>query len=387
MSVCDIMFALLRVEICQAQLSEKTKEEITADVLPLLFNLSKKHDIAHLIADVLDRHGLLEQSQIAKKHFIRERSMAVFRVEQLKYDCKNVFDALEQLQIDYVPLKGTVIRNYYSEDWMRTSADVDILVHRDQLEDIINVLEQKLGYTLNGVGAYDAVVVSPNGFHIELHFNLISENDNPKASEVLGNVWQYTQKEGDGHCLSMREDYFYFYHLAHMARHFVDGGCGIRPYIDLWLMNKKIKFDVDKIYELLEIGGLLKFAKASETLSKAWMEDLTMDKETLSLQDYILGGGVYGNKENKIAMHQGKQGSRFKYIMSRIFMPVQEMQYRYPVLKKHKWLYPFMVIRRCFEVVFKGDTKRIKAELKTSSELVGESASQTVDMIEYLGLK
>ena len=73
--------------------------------------------------------------------------------------------------------------------------------------------------------------------------------------------------------------------------------------------------------------------------------------------------------------------------MSRIFMPLEEMQYRYEVLKKHKWLYPFMVVCRCFEVLFKGDSKRIKKELKTSDDISSEKQKESMKLIEYLGLK
>ena len=185
----------------------------------------------------------------------------------------------------------------------------------------------------------------------------------------------------------MRDDYFYYYHLAHMARHFIDGGCGVRPYVDLWLLNNKISFDKEGRNALLEKGGLLKFAQASEFLSRVWMEEEPHVQESQWLEEYLLNGGVYGNSENKVVIQQGQTGSRFKYIMSRIFMPLEEMQYRYEVLKKHKWLYPFMVVRRCFEVLFKGDGKRIKKELQTSDDISNGKQKESMKLIEYLGLK
>ncbi|MBO4954226.1 MAG: nucleotidyltransferase family protein, partial [Clostridia bacterium] len=36
--------------------------------------------------------------------------------------------------IDFMPLKGAVIRQYYPEPWMRTSCDIDIHVKKDRLE-------------------------------------------------------------------------------------------------------------------------------------------------------------------------------------------------------------------------------------------------------------
>lgn len=380
-------FALLRFEINGDELCEDVKNLITPEMLPALFKLSKRHDLAHLIGDALDKNGLLPDGTEAKKRFLQERNMAIYRIEQLRYEYEQVFSALEELQIDYLPLKGTVLRKYYPEDWMRTSADVDVLVHKGDLEKIIAHLQEKLGYVQESIGAYDAVVISPTGFHIELHFDLITKYDNKKANELLANVWEYTDRVDGSYQHIMRDDYFYYYHLAHMARHFIDGGCGVRPYVDLWLLNNKIPFNKEQRNALLEKGGLLKFAKASEYLSKVWVKEESHVQESQWLEDYLLNGGVYGNKENKVVIQQGQTGGRFKYIMSRIFMPVEEMQYRYEVLKKHKWLYPFMIVRRCFEVLFKGDGKRIKKELQTSDRISTEKQSESMQLVEYLGLK
>ena len=386
-TVEKVFFALIRFEINGDELCDEMKNLITPEMLPALFKLSKRHDLAHLIGDALDKNGLLPDGTEAKKRFLQERNMAVYRIEQLRYEYEQTFAILEELQVDYLPLKGTVLRKLYPEDWMRTSADVDVLVHKVDLGKIIAALQEKLEYVQESIGAYDAVVISPTGFHLELHFDLITKYDNETANDLLANVWDYTDRVGNSYQRIMRDDYFYYYHLAHMARHFIDGGCGVRPYVDLWLLNNKISFDKESRNALLKKGGLLKFAQASEFLSRVWLEEETHIQESQWLEDYLLNGGVYGNKENKVVIQQGQTGSRFKYIMSRIFMPLEEMQYRYEVLKKHKWLYPLMVVRRCFEVLFKGDGKRIKKELKTSDDISSEKQKESMDLIEYLGLK
>ena len=382
-----VFFALIRFEINGDELCDEIKNLITLEMLPALFKLSKRHDLAHLIGDALEKNGLLPDGTEAKKRFLQERNMAVYRIEQLRYEYEQTFAILEELQVDYLPLKGTVLRKLYPEDWMRTSADVDVLVHKVDLGKIIAALQEKLEYVQESIGAYDAVVISPTGFHLELHFDLITKYDNETANDLLANVWDYTDRVGNSYQRIMRDDYFYYYHLAHMARHFIDGGCGVRPYVDLWLLNNKISFDKESRNALLEKGGLLKFAQASEFLSRVWLEEEPHVQESRWLEDYLLNGGVYGNKENKVVIQQGQTGSRFKYIMSRIFMPLEEMQYRYEVLKKHKWLYPFMVVRRCFEVLFKGDSKRIKKELKTSDDISSEKQKESMKLIEYLGFK
>ena len=386
MKVSSIMFALLRFEIKSDELCDEVKNLITPEVLLALFKLSKKHDLAHLVGDALNKNGLLPSDAAISKQFLQECNMAVYRCEQLRYEYERVFAVLEDLQVDYLPLKGTVLRRYYPMDWMRTSVDVDILVHKSDLARVVEALKRKLHYTQASVGAYDAVMVSPTGVHIELHFDLITRYDNEIANELLADIWNYTNVVGDSYQRIIRDDYFYYYHLAHMARHFISGGCGVRPYVDLWLLNNRVDFDGEKRNILLEKGGLVKFAQASELLSRVWMDGESHVQESRLLESYLLTGGVFGTNENKIVMRQGKTGGRFRYIMYRVFMPLEKMQYRYEILKRHKWLYPFMIVRRCFEVLFKGDSKRIKKELQTSDQISSAQRSESVQLLEYLGI-
>ena len=58
-TVEKVFFALIRFEIKGDELCEDVKNLITPDVLPALFKLSKRHDLAHLIGDALDKNGLL----------------------------------------------------------------------------------------------------------------------------------------------------------------------------------------------------------------------------------------------------------------------------------------------------------------------------------------
>ena len=123
------MFALLRSEIQGTGLGEEVKNFITLEGLPALFALAKKHDLAHLVGDALDRNGFLSDGAEMRKPFLRERNMAVYRYEQQQYDFEQICDTLEDAQIPFLPLKGSVLRGYYPEAWMRTSCDIDILVH------------------------------------------------------------------------------------------------------------------------------------------------------------------------------------------------------------------------------------------------------------------
>ena len=381
-----IFFALLRFEIAGVKLSDDVKNLITDDLLPSLFKLSKIHDLAHLIGDALDKNGLLIDGSNAQKFFIKERNLAIFRYERIKYEYDLIVKTLEQSGTKFVPLKGSVIRKYYPEPWMRTSCDIDILVKEAELDDIAKMLCETLGYscpeqrTVNELSLF-----SSTGVHLELHYDL-TEGDN-YGKNILSNIWDYTiQKEGLNEC-ELIDPVFYFYHIAHMVKHFENGGCGVRFFLDLWLLNKDDKYIVSEREKYLKIDNLLQFANACENLSEIWFDEKQIDDLSVRLQDYILSGGVYGSLKNRVNVQQAKKGGKFKYILSRVFISKSKLQVKYPRLKKQPYLLPFYTVKRWFNLLF---TKERRAdalnELSRVNSLDTTESSYGEKLMSDLGL-
>ncbi len=57
---------------------------------------------------------------------------------------------------------------------------------------------------------------------------------------ILETVWEHASpvKEGE-YCYRMTEEFFLFHQITHATYHFISGGCGIRPFIDLALLLQK----------------------------------------------------------------------------------------------------------------------------------------------------
>ena len=68
-------------------------------------------------------------------------------------------------------------------------------------------------------------------------------------------------------------------------------------------------------------------------------------------------------------------------------VPYEELKYKYPILKRHKYLYPLMLLRRCFFAVFTKKSKQIKKEMQISAEASKINQEETIKLIDYLGLK
>lgn len=384
----EVFFALIRFEIKGDELCDEVKNFITPDVLPVLFKLSKRHDLAHLIGDALDRNGLLPEKTEAKKRFLQERNMAIYRYEQQQYILEQICEALENKKIHFIPLKGSVLRQLYPEPWLRTSCDIDILVKKDELENAVRFLCDQVGCVSDKQPSVNEwSIFTPSGVHVELHYDL-TEGDK-YCKEVLSDIWQYTQSMQDGkYQLLLTDEAFYCYHIAHMVKHFENGGCGVRPFLDLWLFQVKVALDEKKRDYLLSLGGLLKFAQASNRLAAIWFDGAAKDEFSARMEKYIFSSGVFGLKENRVSMQQAKKGGRIRYILSRIFISGKEMKIKYPTLQKYPFLMPFYHIRRWGKpLVRKKAREKALGELSVSLSLEAEKQKSNAELLIQLGLK
>ena len=383
-TVEKVFFALLRFEINDDEICDEMKNLITPEMLSAVFKLAKRHDLAHLVGDALDKNGLLSGDTEIKKRFLHERNMAVYRYEQNQYEFEQICDTLEKGKIPFIPLKGSVIRSLYPEPWMRTSCDIDLLIQEENLEEAIQILKDELAYEETGKGSHDVNLFAPSGVHLELHFSLV-ETEN-KWKEILKDIWG--QKcEGWQYRFLMTDEMFYFYHIVHMAVHMRTGGCGVKPFLDLQVLNQKIKTPKERLKELLNKGELLRFENESVKLSNAWFANVELSDTGNSLQQYILYGGVYGTMENRVVVQQIKKGGKFAYLFSRVFVGFKELSIKYPRLKKHKWLFPFYQVYRWFDLfINKKSRQYTQATIYQTRNTTDERLQLTRKLFREIGL-
>ena len=381
----QVLFALLRAAVCGQPVAEDVKAACTAEMLEKVYTLANHHDLAHLAGQALSKLGLPESESLAKCQMAAKQ--AIFRYMRLDLAYAQICDTLEKAEIPFIPLKGSVLRAWYPEAWMRTSCDIDILVRPENLDRAVEALTASLQFTRKGKGDHDVSLFSPGGVHLELHYETVVESDQVnQSSRVLEKIWDTATpvKPGAYHS-EMSDGMFYFYHIAHMAKHITIGGCGIRPFLDLWVMRHRTMCAPDG--QLLDEGGLTAFAQAAEALSEVWFSDTPAEPMTERLAQYILGGGVYGTMENNVAMQQQKQGGRLRYALSKIILPYETIKFYYPLLQKHKWLTPVFQVVRWFKLLFKGGVRRSARQLKLNASASREDAQSAQSLLQYLGLE
>ena len=380
-----VMFALLRSAVCGDLLSSEEISLHIPDMLPEIMSLAQKHDVIHLIVFALKKNGLLDEGN---KNLESKMLIAVYRLEKLNYELTKLCAALEQAEIPFIPLKGSVLRQYYPEPWMRTSCDIDVLVHEEDLQRTVSYLSDNLGYRRESQNSHDISMFTQGGAHIEVHYDLVEDNRANSAAAVLKQIWNIAVKhDGCNYQYEMPDEMFYFYHIAHMAKHFVGtGGCGIRPFLDIWVLNHRVSFDREKRANLLSDGGLSVFAKQAELLSEVWFGNAEHTEITGQMEEYILRGGVYGTTTNRVAVQQQKQGGKVRYALFKIFIPYDVIKFHYPILQKHKWLTPIMEVRRWGKLIFCGHLKRTVKELKYNNTISEDVAAKTWALLKNVGL-
>lgn len=379
----NILFSLLQFEIFGSKVPEKAKKGITDDSLSELFNIAKRHDVAHLIGDALIKNDLLKEDKI-KEAFEQQIYMAVYRYQNLNFQLEKICKLFEENKIPFIPLKGAVIRKYYPEPWMRTSCDIDILVKNEDLDKSIALLENTLKYRRGDMSAHDVSLFLNDTCHVELHYELIEDLKSQKANRVLKRVWDYSKPLSDESShYQMNDEMFYFYHIAHMAKHFEIGGCGIRTFIDLKILQNN---NFAGKTELLNEGGLLKFSEVATDLCDKWFYNKESNFIVTEMEDFILNGGIYGSMQNLVAAQQLKRGGKFNYALSKIFLPYDIIKYHYTILIKKKWLTPFFEVVRWFKLLFKGGVKRSLRELHINGSVTEKEHKSLEELFKNLEL-
>lgn len=380
--IIHAMMDLIASEVCGKSI-DKPQYTLTDEELVKLYKLAKSHDLAHLVGDALIKNDLIGDGEVKAK-FQKQMMLAVYRYEKINYELGRLREAMNEAKIPFIPLKGSVIRQYYPKPWMRTSCDIDVLVHESDLERAVSALTSAAGYKADSKGSHDVGMFSDSGVHLELHYSLIEDKIVGSAADILRSAWENASPVSDTSEYVFGDDLFFFYHTAHMAKHFVNGGCGIRPFIDIWVLNHCVSFDREERDALLAKGGLLAFAEQAEALSEAWFGNGEHTDITRRMQDYLLKGGVYGTTANRVSVQQIRKGGKIRYAFSRIWLPYDVLKFHYPSLERKRWLLPVFEVRRWFKLLFGGGVKRSVNELRLNSSATNEEQTETKEILSKL---
>lgn len=268
-----------------------------------------------------------------------------------------LYTALEQERIHYLPLKGSVLRGQYPISTMRSMTDLDILFDVSRAQDVQNVMTS-LGYKTREFSHHHHDIYHKEPFmNVEMHRVLFDELAGGRS--YFDRAWERAlPADGYSYQQRMTPEDLYIYLLAHMALHFSRGGIGIRSLMDIWVATRcpADPLDPDYIAGELERLGLTVFAGRVDALICVWFDGNDMDEENALLSSYFLGSGVYGTRQHHAEkgmalLARDQSASSFRYALSRLFLPLSNMKLIYPVLRRCPVLLPACWLARAVQAV------------------------------------
>lgn len=281
-----------------------------------------------------------------------------------KTERETLYSEFAERGISFLPLKGCELKELYPREEFRQMSDLDILIQPQDAEQVREMMEE-LGYATDEFGETNHDEYGkPPYLMVEIHRQMLPDGD--ERQEYFKHIWgKAVQDEGNPYRWKMKPEDFYIYHLAHLKKHLEFLGSGIRPLMDtvIFLEKYESRFDNDYLDRELKKLELEEFRKDIENLSRqlfqgkrqAISEKENENRKKLKLELFV--SGVYGDWSSLLvrrlwsSAESRSMKDRVKYVWERIFMKRTDMEYSYPVLKKHPGLLPFCWIYRIFYIL------------------------------------
>ena len=344
--------------------------------------------LAPLVCEGAVNCGLMKDPMFPE--LFRSSCQHLLASEQQGMALRMICREFDKAGIDYMQLKGCLLKRRYPKHEFRPMSDADILIRVDQYE--------KIRELLPGVGFRECqesdheYVWHSQALHLELHKRLIPSY-NQDYHAYFGDGWQLA-RPGKGCSHEMKPEDEYIYLFVHMAKHYRAGGIGCRHLVDLWIHDRAFpNKDRDYLNRELEKLQLLEFYNNICRTLEVWFEGREADDITDMITRFVFDNGDWGAQENyyladavrnrKIAGSATK--GKLRSIMLMFFPAYGPMAMHYPVLKKAAWLLPLFWVVRWGELVFvRSKSVREKyADLKVVSE---ENVDAYQKSLETVGL-
>ena len=178
-----------------------------------------------------------------------------------------------------------------------------------------------------------------------------------------------------------------FYLFAHMSYHFLRGGCGVRNFIDIWLVEKKMNYKQEVVDSYCAMCDIKIFADYAVKIARIWMEDEEHDEITMKMQERIMHNGLYGTKESNVTSRNTEVACKGNYVLYRLFMPRRDLCILYPRLEKYPFLYPYYVIKRWTRLLDGKRARNAINEMKIHKGITKESIQSEKELFDRLGLR
>lgn len=358
---------LLYLMACALQ-GVSAREEIWVDVdLKQLLIMARKHSVSSMVCMALEKTAVFANADEAtKKQWIDAKNKAIRKNMLLDAERKTILHELETQGIWYMPLKGSILKDWYPKPGMREMADNDILFDASKRKEVKAIFQGR-GYTVKEYNKsnhdeYEKPPIYNFEMHVEL-YHKIYDTFNEKYADVKQRLIPDAEVP---YRLHFTPEDFYVFVIAHAYKHYSSSGTGIRTLADIYIMNQKLGGTMNWEYVDSGLRGLGIFSYECESRELAQKlfgiaelpTEANLSEAEQQMLAYYLGASTYGTIENRTLNQMQKlqpdggaitAHTKRKYLLSRIF-PGREWceayaptVYKYPVLLPFFWVWRLAV--------------------------------------------
>ena len=307
---------------------------------------------------------------------------------------QQIYTLFDRERIDYLPIKGAVIKTLYPKPEYRLMGDADVLIHPEQYPQIKKLMIEADMKCANETN-YELAWTSSD-LTIELHKRLIATH-NKDYHAYYGDGWPSFAEKGEVSSYYLRVEDHYIYLIVHFAKHYREGSVSAKNICDFWVC-KNAWSNMDKTYvsNQLKKLKLLKFYNNLEDTLDAWFMGKEFTKAAELITQVALEGAIYHYEESErisTVLKLQKENKSFLaskiiWTIRRLFPSIKIMECSHSILTKLPILLPFFWITRLFKIFF-CEFDRVRqgiTNMKEVSLLENESISDYEAQLHAVGL-
>lgn len=353
---------------CAVKETIPDRERVESMLLTNLYTVADYHLLTSAVAFALESAGIFDPS------FAQAKAKAIRKIALMDAEMAEIFSKMEEAGIWYMPLKGTVLKDYYPQFGMREMADHDILFDASRADDVKDIMIG-MGYDVEhfGTSNHDCYFKEPV-CNFEMHRALFGAGYDQTFQEYYHNI--ENRLVGDGYEKHFTPEDFYIYMIAHEYKHYSIGGTGLRSLLDAYVYLQKVKLNMAYVTVETERLGIAEFETSNHSLAQHLFSGEELTETEREMLKYILSSGTYGTFLHRVENKMRKnQWGKIRYALSRFFVPMSKkneeyntLSSAYPVFYKYKILLPLLPFYRVLRGLKSG---KLLAELKALKNAKG----------------
>lgn len=358
---------LIYLMACSLQ-GTKPEEVLLANIdMEALLRLAKAHSVSAMVCMALEQTDAFQHAaETTRLKWLDAKNKAVRKNMLLDAERHQLEKEFAEHGIWYMPLKGSILKDWYPKFGMREMADNDILFDASKRKEVKAIFQGR-GYTVKGYNKSNHdEYEKPPIYNFEMHVSLFP-GTYKELTEQYENVKEHLLPvDGTAYQFAFTPEDFYVFVLAHAHKHYSYSGTGIRTLADIYIMNQKLGGTMNWEYVDSELRGLGIFSYERESRELAQKlfgiaelpTEANLSEAEQQMLAYYLGASTYGTIENRTLNQMQKlqpdggaitAHTKRKYLLSRIF-PGREWckacaptVYKYPVLLPFFWVWRLAV--------------------------------------------